>query len=96
MLTKRKLSNERCFSQRKFSCLVYYATISCNDNNYKAKLYKESCKTIFKKHYSNHKRSFNVPLYKHDTKLSTEYWNLQNEATKSTDILEEERNIQAL
>ena len=46
--------------------LVYYATISCNGKNYKPKLYKESCKTSFKKRYSNHKKSFNVPLYKHD------------------------------
>ena len=57
--------------------LVYYATISCNDKNYKPKLYKGSCETSFKKRYSNHKKSFNVPLYKHDTKLSTEYWNLK-------------------
>ena len=49
--------------------LVYYATISCNDK----KLYKGSCETTFKKRFSNHKKSFNVPLYKHDTKLSTEY-----------------------
>ena len=51
--------------------------ISCNDKNYKPKLYKGSCETSFKKRYSNHKKSFNVPLYKHDTKLSTEYWNLK-------------------
>ena len=57
--------------------LVYYATISCNDKNYKPKLYKGSCETSFKKRYSNHKKSFNIPLYKHDTKLSTEYWNLK-------------------
>ena len=53
--------------------LVYYATISCNDKNYKPKLYKESCQTSFKKRYSKHKKSFNVPLYKHDIKLSTKY-----------------------
>ena len=56
--------------------LVYYATISCNDKNYQPKLYKGSCETSFKKRYSNHKKSFNVPLYKHDTKLSTENWKL--------------------
>ena len=38
---------------------------------------KESCETSFKKCYSNHKKSFNVPLYKHDTKLSTEYWTVK-------------------
>ena len=57
--------------------LVYYATISCKDKNYKLKLKKGSYKTSFKKRYSNHKKSFNVPLYKHDTKLPTEYWNLK-------------------
>ena len=57
--------------------LVYYATISCNDKNYKPRLYKGSCEISFKKRYSKHKKSFNIPLYKHDTKLSTEYWNLK-------------------
>ena len=58
--------------------LVYYATISCNDKNYKPKLYKGSCETSFKKRYSNHKKSFNVSFYKHfDTKLSTEHRNLK-------------------
>ena len=57
--------------------LVYYATISCNDNTYKPKLYKGSCETSFKKRYSNHKKSFYVPLYKHNTKVSTKYWNLK-------------------
>ena len=53
--------------------LVYYATINCNDKNYKPKLYKGSCETSFKKRHSNRKKSFNVPLYidKRDTKLST-------------------------
>ena len=48
-----------------------------NDKNYKPKLYKGSCETSFKKHYSKRKQSFNVPLYKHDTKPSTECWNLK-------------------
>ena len=62
--------------------LLYYATISCNDKNYQPKLYKGSCEASFKKRYSKHKRSFNVPLYKHDTKLSTEYWNLKTKQLK--------------
>ena len=62
--------------------LVYYATISCSDNNYRPKLYKGSCETSLKKRYSNHKKSFNVPLYKYDTKLSTEYWNLKTKQRK--------------
>ena len=65
--------NGACLKER----LVYYATITCNNKNYQTKLYKGSCKTSFKKRYSNHKKSFNVPLYKHDTKLSTEYCNLK-------------------
>ena len=65
--------NGACFS------LVYCATINFNDKIDKPKLYKGSCKTSFKKRYSNCKKSFNVPLYinKHDTKLSTEYWSLK-------------------
>ena len=57
--------------------LVYYPTISRDDKNYKPKLYKRSCKTSSKNHYSNHKKSFNVPFYKHETKVSTEYWKLK-------------------
>ena len=53
--------------------LVYCATISCNDKNYKPRLYKGSCGISFRKRYSNHKKSFNLQLHKHDTKLSTEY-----------------------
>ena len=80
-------NTKHCNSQQKENCpmkgaclkesLVYCATISCNDENYQPKLYKGSCKTSFKKRYSNHKKSFNIPLYKHDTTLSTEYWNLK-------------------
>ena len=57
--------------------LIRYATISCSDKNYKPKPYKGSCETSFKKCYSKDKKSFNVPLYKHDIKLSTEYWSLK-------------------
>ena len=79
---------KHCNCQEKENCpmngaclkesLFYYATISCKDKNYKPKLYKRSCKISFKKHYSNHKKPFNVPLYKHDTKHdTTENWNLK-------------------
>ena len=57
--------------------LVYYATISCNTKNYKPKLYKASCNTSFKRRYSNQKKLFNPPLYKHKTKLLMEQWNLK-------------------
>ena len=76
--------NEWCLSLRKLSLLCYH---KLENKNYKPKLYKGSCKTDFKKHYSNHKKSFHIPLYKHRTKLSTEHWKLKKEATKPTDIL---------
>ena len=47
--------------------LGYYATIRCNDTNFKLKLHTESCKTSFRKRYSNRKKSFIVQLYKHGT-----------------------------
>ena len=56
--------------------LVYYATKTCNDKNYKPILYEGSCETNFQKRYSTHKQSLNVPLYNYDTKISKEYWNL--------------------
>ena len=49
--------------------LLYYATITCDKENY-TKLYKGICETTFKKRYANHKKPFNVPTYKNDTKLS--------------------------
>ena len=57
--------------------LVYYATINFNDKKYKPKLYKVSWAASFKKRYSKQKKSFTLPLCKHDTKLSTEYWSLK-------------------
>ena len=57
-------------------CLLYYATITYDKENY-TKLYKRISETTFKKRYGNHKKSFNVPTYKNDTNLSTEYWALK-------------------
>ena len=73
--------------------LVYYANISCNDKNYKPKLYKGSCETSFKKRYSNRKKSFNVLLYKQAINRILE---LKKEATEPTDTLENKRNMQSL
>ena len=56
--------------------LLYYATITTGKENY-TKLYKRICETTFKKRYGNHKKSFNVPTYKNDTKLSTQYSGLK-------------------
>ena len=53
--------------------LLYYATINCDKENY-TKLYEGICETTFKKCYANQKKSFNVPNFKNDTKLPTEYW----------------------
>ena len=75
---------------------IYYATISCNDKNYLPKLYKGSCETSFKKRCSNHKKSFNVSLYKHDTKLSTEYWNLKTKQLNPRISWKIKKNIQVL
>ena len=55
---------------------MYYATVTCDKENY-TKLYKGIYETTFKKRYANHKKSFDVPTYKNDTKLSTEYWALK-------------------
>ena len=44
------------------------------NQNYAKEVAKQ---VIVKKRYRNHKKSFNVPFYKHDTKLSKEYWNLK-------------------
>ena len=73
--------------------LVYYANISCNEKNYKPKLYKGSCETSFKKRYSNRKKSFNVLLYKQAINRILE---LKKEATEPTDTLENKRNMQSL
>ena len=62
--------------------LLYYATITCDKENY-TKLYKGICETTFKKRYANHKKYFKVPTYKNDTKLSTEYWALKTKQLNS-------------
>ena len=51
------LMNSACLKEN----LVYYATVSCNDKNYKPKLYKGISWQIypnlnFKKRYSNHEK----------------------------------------
>ena len=58
--------------------ILYYATISWDDESYKLKLYKGIFETTFKKRYANHKKSFSVEKNKNDAKLSTEYWKLTN------------------
>ena len=59
--------------------ILCYTRISCDDETYKAKLYKGICETTFKKRYANHKNFFQcAKKNKNDTKLYTEYWKLVN------------------
>ena len=50
----------------------------------------------FKEGYSYQKKSFNVPLYKTQYQAINGVLELENEATKPTDILEDKRDVQAL
>ena len=68
---RRKLPNERSLPHWK--CFI----LSCDDEKCKPKLYKGICETIFKKHYANHKKSFNTEKSKNNTKLSTKQWKLE-------------------
>ena len=38
---------------------------------------KKVAKQVLRNSIGTTKKSFNVPVYKHDTKLSAEYWNLK-------------------
>ena len=49
--------------------LLYYTNVSCNDNNYKPKLYKGSCETTSMKRYSDHKNH----LTYHCTNMTLSY-----------------------
>ena len=77
--------SKHCNCQQKVNCsmngaclsLVYYATINCNDKNYKLKLYKGSCEASFKKRYQGINRILE----------------LKNEVTEPTDIFDIKRNI---
>ena len=71
--------NGLCFT----SNILCQATINCSDSKYKQKRYKRICETTFKKHYANHKKSFNLIKFKNDTILSIEYWNLKQKQQAS-------------
>ena len=60
--------------ERALSTIVYEATIKCNEQTYGENIYVGIAVTTFKKRYSNHKRSFNLTVYKNDTELSKEFW----------------------
>ena len=53
--------------------------IKCKQND------KGICETILRKHYTNHKKSFNLLIKsKNDTTLSIEYWTLTEAASPET------------
>ena len=72
--------------------LVYYATINCNNKNYKPKQYKVSCKKVLGSATVTPKNN----LTYHCTLTNTTPSYQQNEATEPTDILKIKRNIQVL
>ena len=63
---------------------ILYQTTMCSDKKSKQKRYKGICETTFKKHYANHKKSFNLIKSKIDTTLSMEYWNLTKATSPET------------
>ena len=58
--------------------IVYKAKVTSSNQNYQEKVYFDSCKTTFKKRFSNHKKSFNLNEYKNETELSNEIWRIKN------------------
>ena len=57
--------------------IVYEATITCSERSYNENIYIGVAETTFKKRYSNHKRSFNLPAYENDTELSKVFWKIK-------------------
>ena len=58
------------------SCIVYKATVTSGRTE---KYYYGSVEKDFKKRWSNHKTSFRLPTYEHDTSLSTYIWSLKDQ-----------------
>ena len=56
---------------------IYKATIICNEQVYGENIYICTAETTFKKRYSNHKKSFNLAVYKNDTEHSKEFWKIK-------------------
>ena len=94
VLRENKPNSRKCNCIKKETCpmngscleenILYIGNINCEDNSYRTHRYKGICETTFKKRYSNHKKSFNVIRYKHDTTLSTEFWKIKNKNPKVT------------
>ena len=68
---QRRLPSECIMFDMKYFIPSSYIYSKC-----KQKRYKEICKTIFKKRYTNHKNSSSLFKSKNDKALSTEYWTL--------------------
>ena len=66
--------NQNCLQ----SCLVYEATISSNEPEYRPMVYIGLCEPTFKQRYGVHKTSFNNERYRNSTTLSAEYWRIKD------------------
>ena len=69
--------NGNCQAQN----IVYKATITCNERSYSVNIYIGITEATFKKRYSNHKRSFNLPAYENDTELLKEFWKIKRRSS---------------
>ena len=66
--------NQNCLQ----SSVVYEATISSDEPNYRPMKYIGLCETTFKQRYGSHKSSFNNERYRNNTTLSAEYWRIKD------------------
>ena len=57
--------------------IIYQATVTSDEPNYKEKAYVGASGTSFKLRYANHKKSFNHEKYENETELSKEVWKLK-------------------
>ena len=57
--------------------ILHIAIKKCDKKNYQPKNYKEISENTFEKWYANHKRSFNINIYKNYSQLSVKHWNLK-------------------
>ena len=67
-------------------CIIHQANIDCAICRYKQKCYLDSCETIFKGRFENHKKSFSHVNHKNDAEQSKEFWEIKkhNGASKIT------------
>ena len=53
--------------------VLYYTKIQCVNEKFSSKLHKGICETTFKKHYTNHKKSYKAEENINDENLYTKY-----------------------